>query len=383
MKGLSYVNFNINCLFEININVSDSLNKFTCNKYNMNEKIILIIRILGLKFSFPIELNHNTSVNSDSRSINIPNVKVSTTIEYLNDYGIVINKKIEGVKFEEIHLTLRSSKPSRFGFFGVKKSNQLQKTLDFNQFRNLSLFYERLDLKNDIIINKEIDSIINIKNPKYEKNINNYKENNDKNKYLNYTDNIKNRNTENTNLNYIDNIENINDNQNPGKNQAKNSEKYFKNAGFIISRYNYWIIKLIKLVKIENYEIIFTYTEIEYIPTIVQVLFHIPLLITAIIIFLAILTFDPEINKNIVNYEINKLPIQKYNKDMECTDCSVCLELFYDGEDIRVLNCNHYFHKCCIDSWLHTSLRCPICRNSVLSYRNIQSFDIYQNYNYV
>ncbi|OZJ06909.1 hypothetical protein BZG36_00086 [Bifiguratus adelaidae] len=43
--------------------------------------------------------------------------------------------------------------------------------------------------------------------------------------------------------------------------------------------------------------------------------------------------------------------------------CQVCLTEYEDGEDVRLLNCKHVFHKECIDKWLtEGSNRCPICR---------------------
>ncbi|KAL5313084.1 hypothetical protein ACEPPN_019511 [Leptodophora sp. 'Broadleaf-Isolate-01'] len=43
--------------------------------------------------------------------------------------------------------------------------------------------------------------------------------------------------------------------------------------------------------------------------------------------------------------------------------CSICVEDFAKGEDIRVLPCNHKFHPNCIDPWLlNISGTCPLCR---------------------
>jgi len=41
--------------------------------------------------------------------------------------------------------------------------------------------------------------------------------------------------------------------------------------------------------------------------------------------------------------------------------CSICVEDFVKGEDIRVLPCNHKFHPACIDPWLlNISGTCPL-----------------------
>ncbi|XP_041356123.1 uncharacterized protein LOC121373517 [Gigantopelta aegis] len=68
--------------------------------------------------------------------------------------------------------------------------------------------------------------------------------------------------------------------------------------------------------------------------------------------------------------EQNTLP-HKYKKTKRCTDvddpyhmekCTICLCEFEDGEDVRRLPCMHLFHIECVDQWLSTNKKCPICR---------------------
>ncbi|CAN6675546.1 unnamed protein product [Malus baccata var. baccata] len=48
-------------------------------------------------------------------------------------------------------------------------------------------------------------------------------------------------------------------------------------------------------------------------------------------------------------------------------DCVVCLCTFRDGEQVRMLQCRHVFHKHCFDSWLNNlNFNCPLCRSPVL-----------------
>lgn len=54
--------------------------------------------------------------------------------------------------------------------------------------------------------------------------------------------------------------------------------------------------------------------------------------------------------------------------------CPICLEHFIDGDEIRNLNCDHCFHKSCIDVWLLgtmssdvTTTVCPTCRQDASS----------------
>ncbi|CAN6348326.1 unnamed protein product [Urochloa humidicola] len=49
-------------------------------------------------------------------------------------------------------------------------------------------------------------------------------------------------------------------------------------------------------------------------------------------------------------------------------DCAVCLSAFEPDAWLRLLPaCRHAFHAACIDTWLRTSLACPICRAAVSS----------------
>ncbi|UJR37664.1 hypothetical protein I4U23_030360 [Adineta vaga] len=64
--------------------------------------------------------------------------------------------------------------------------------------------------------------------------------------------------------------------------------------------------------------------------------------------------------------ELERLPTMIYTKS--CTHiqaddkCAVCLSEYIGGEKLKHLRCKHFFHSECIDPWLKTSTRCPICR---------------------
>lgn len=80
--------------------------------------------------------------------------------------------------------------------------------------------------------------------------------------------------------------------------------------------------------------------------------------------------YTPLINKP--SDFLNKLDIKKYKK---CTidnfECCICCLNIKKSEYIRELNCNHIFHKKCIDHWLLISIKekktinCPVCRTNV------------------
>ena len=50
-----------------------------------------------------------------------------------------------------------------------------------------------------------------------------------------------------------------------------------------------------------------------------------------------------------------------YNKD----DCIICLKQTLSKDILRILKCNHTFHKSCIDTWFSRKLICPICMTCV------------------
>tara|TARA_B100000575_G_scaffold197010_1_gene159330 strand:- start:5 stop:538 length:534 start_codon:yes stop_codon:yes gene_type:complete len=47
--------------------------------------------------------------------------------------------------------------------------------------------------------------------------------------------------------------------------------------------------------------------------------------------------------------------------------CSICLEDFKTGDNIKKLNCTHIFHKECLEPWLNSNNRnCPMCRTDII-----------------
>lgn len=46
--------------------------------------------------------------------------------------------------------------------------------------------------------------------------------------------------------------------------------------------------------------------------------------------------------------------------------CSICLEPFKLGDDVRTIPCFHTFHSSCIDPWLREKAECPVCKHSAI-----------------
>ncbi|KAM6117089.1 E3 ubiquitin-protein ligase RNF128 [Pterocles gutturalis] len=46
--------------------------------------------------------------------------------------------------------------------------------------------------------------------------------------------------------------------------------------------------------------------------------------------------------------------------------CVVCIEVYKPNEVVRILTCNHLFHKSCIDPWLLEHRTCPMCKCDIL-----------------
>ena len=62
--------------------------------------------------------------------------------------------------------------------------------------------------------------------------------------------------------------------------------------------------------------------------------------------------------------QLNNIPEKKYSDiSTEFNTCSICQDDFDKDHIVRQLNCNHIYHKECIDKYfLEYSYKCPICR---------------------
>ncbi|KAL9973545.1 hypothetical protein ACROYT_G020016 [Oculina patagonica] len=73
---------------------------------------------------------------------------------------------------------------------------------------------------------------------------------------------------------------------------------------------------------------------------------------------------------------IAKLPtrtVSKKTEDDETDSCAVCLDGYKAGDVVRILPCQHEFHKLCIDPWLVEHRTCPMCKLNILKELGVTS----------
>ena len=51
--------------------------------------------------------------------------------------------------------------------------------------------------------------------------------------------------------------------------------------------------------------------------------------------------------------------------DEEEALCVICQDDFHEGEPVKVLECNHFYHPECLDAWLERTLACPMCMQKI------------------
>lgn len=51
-----------------------------------------------------------------------------------------------------------------------------------------------------------------------------------------------------------------------------------------------------------------------------------------------------------------------FNVESNNNECSICLEDINNGQPTRVLDCDHIFHRDCVEKWINIYSTCPYCR---------------------
>ncbi|XP_038630769.1 E3 ubiquitin-protein ligase RNF128 isoform X3 [Scyliorhinus canicula] len=56
----------------------------------------------------------------------------------------------------------------------------------------------------------------------------------------------------------------------------------------------------------------------------------------------------------------------------DADSCAVCIDAYKPNDVVRILTCNHIFHKNCIDPWLLEHRTCPMCKCDILKALGIE-----------
>lgn len=65
----------------------------------------------------------------------------------------------------------------------------------------------------------------------------------------------------------------------------------------------------------------------------------------------------------ILNIVLRRIPVKKFSElNEQGGECSICLKSYENDDLVKIFQCNHFFHKNCIDDWLRHDRTCPFCR---------------------
>jgi hypothetical protein len=78
------------------------------------------------------------------------------------------------------------------------------------------------------------------------------------------------------------------------------------------------------------------------------------------------LDIELAVDTNTVSVTHKSSQSKSADTESQQNQCSVCLEKFQEGEELRILPCFHKYHKSCIDRWFRDSPACPICKHSIM-----------------
>ena len=63
--------------------------------------------------------------------------------------------------------------------------------------------------------------------------------------------------------------------------------------------------------------------------------------------------------------QLAAIPVRTVAEGMAEETCSICLSAQEPGERLRVMPCGHTHHAACLERWLQTSRKCPVCRHEL------------------
>ena len=72
---------------------------------------------------------------------------------------------------------------------------------------------------------------------------------------------------------------------------------------------------------------------------------------------------------------LNNVELKVVEETGEGKECMVCLEMMIKGEEIRCLPCKHKFHRHCIDTWLLSKRKCPLCKLNIVQHFGLVDYE--------
>ena len=111
-------------------------------------------------------------------------------------------------------------------------------------------------------------------------------------------------------------------------------------------------------------------TPVNLVLTIITIMFFILLLVVILLCIQCCFSICYECfchRRNQQDIEMVSINVSDYTVPIENDDgkCVICIDELEMKETCKMINCNHVFHKECIQDWLNVKHNCPICRTSI------------------
>lgn len=74
---------------------------------------------------------------------------------------------------------------------------------------------------------------------------------------------------------------------------------------------------------------------------------------------------SPSSELHVSNFAANVSDASVPSEEADSNTCTICLDEYQDGDQLRILPCLHIFHTCCIDNWLPRNSTCPVCKMDI------------------
>lgn len=107
--------------------------------------------------------------------------------------------------------------------------------------------------------------------------------------------------------------------------------------------------------------------DFETLSLIIQIFLQLPPILTVIFVIILYKAFvdENEDSGSFYRYEDVGMSTYRMRANNMTSMCSICYEEFGGDDMIRILECEHCFHKNCIGLWLNRSNYCPMCRKNI------------------